>query len=479
MAYIITPAYLLQFSQIATQLGLNSGSLSQQAGVTTINSTTITGLTSTAGFTVGMAVYGPNIQYGSQIVTVNSSSSITINQTASATGTFILSFPVPTTFQLTGSLNSTTTITGLSSTSAISIGSPISGTGIVVGTTVTGILTTTSITISQAATVSATETLSFPYTSFLQTLIAAAQSVMEDYVGFPFMQQQQMEFYDGLGQDVILRRPYVSNVQTVSLDLITGGAYGQFGLTTITGATVTATSTTVTVPSTANLVVGQLVCDSYPPIGNIIPLATYIAAITSSTQFTLTQAALANATQIVVSGAFNQSQNLTVGSGYALVYSGNYNGISPQALLRYCPSYLSSGPGAGGWWAGAGWGFGYGNGSLTTQGQVKQSWPAGAGNIMVVYTGGWVGQDGLGASGASGLTPTVPADLQLACAELVIWMFLYGLPFGGQAILTGESLSKYSYSLGQLTGVAGNAVSSNGALGSIRSILSRYRLWSM
>ena len=247
---IITPAYLLNLPPVAQILG-GSGSLSTQAGVLTDTSATITGLTSTAGFYPGMAVYGPNIQYSSAVITVNSATSITLNQTATTSGTFVLSFPVPATFQLTGTLNSTTTITGISATGAITVGAAISGTGIPVGTTVTAI-SNTSITISQSSTVSGVETLSFSITSFIQSIIDAAQKVMEDFVGFPFHIQQQMEFYSGNGyRDIVLRRPYVSNVYSVSLDFITGGAYGQFGLTTITGATVTSGSPTVTVPSSS------------------------------------------------------------------------------------------------------------------------------------------------------------------------------------------------------------------------------------
>lgn len=65
------------------------------------------------------------------------------------------------TFPLSGVLNSTTAVTGLSSTGGLQVGMALSGTGIPPGTTVAVINSGTAITLSAAATVSATETLTF------------------------------------------------------------------------------------------------------------------------------------------------------------------------------------------------------------------------------------------------------------------------------------------------------------------------------
>lgn len=65
------------------------------------------------------------------------------------------------TFSQSGVLNSSTTITGLSSTATMYVGMFIEGTGIPSNTTVASIVSGTSITISNAATLSATETLTF------------------------------------------------------------------------------------------------------------------------------------------------------------------------------------------------------------------------------------------------------------------------------------------------------------------------------
>jgi autotransporter-associated beta strand protein len=67
----------------------NATAIAATGSVTTANSPTVTGLSTTAGMLPGMAVTGTNIPAGSVIVSVNSASSITISQNASAAGTAI------------------------------------------------------------------------------------------------------------------------------------------------------------------------------------------------------------------------------------------------------------------------------------------------------------------------------------------------------------------------------------------------------
>jgi len=64
-------------------------------------------------------------------------------------------------FAQSGTLNTTTTITGLSSTSNMYVGQPLEGTNIPASTTVASIINSTSITISNAATGSGASTLTF------------------------------------------------------------------------------------------------------------------------------------------------------------------------------------------------------------------------------------------------------------------------------------------------------------------------------
>lgn len=61
-------------------------------------------------------------------------------------------------YTFNGTLNSTTAVTGITSTSALYAGEPVTGTGIPAGTTITPTGATTA-TLSQAATVTATEPL--------------------------------------------------------------------------------------------------------------------------------------------------------------------------------------------------------------------------------------------------------------------------------------------------------------------------------
>jgi len=75
---------------------------------------------------------------------------------------------------LTGTLNSTTSVTALASTNGLAVGQPVSGTGIPTGTYITAINSATAITISQPATVSSSQTLTFAIFDPVQSNWAAA-----------------------------------------------------------------------------------------------------------------------------------------------------------------------------------------------------------------------------------------------------------------------------------------------------------------
>lgn len=82
--------------------------------------------------------------------------------TASVFGLARLDPSAPTSVQ-TGTLNSTTAVTGLSDTTLLMVGMPVSGTGIPTGTFISAIGSSTALTLSKAATASASNSLTFTY----------------------------------------------------------------------------------------------------------------------------------------------------------------------------------------------------------------------------------------------------------------------------------------------------------------------------
>ncbi len=114
-------------------------------GVVTSGSSSITGLASTAFMYVGMPVSGTGIPSNTVVGAINSSTSITLGQASSPTT------PVNATVT-SGILSGTTslgsnTITGLSSTTGLTVGQGVSGTGILSGTVITSINSTTQISV--------------------------------------------------------------------------------------------------------------------------------------------------------------------------------------------------------------------------------------------------------------------------------------------------------------------------------------------
>ena len=159
-------------------------------GTTTNGSNAVTGLSTTADLYVGMPVEATGIPAGATVSSITSSTAITIsaNATASATvpitlfyygygsGGSATTFGVPDDRGLfergldvgaaardystvTGTTNTTTAITGISSTRGMFVGQAISGSGIPGGATIASITSATAIVISAAATASATVAL--------------------------------------------------------------------------------------------------------------------------------------------------------------------------------------------------------------------------------------------------------------------------------------------------------------------------------
>lgn len=113
------------------------------------NSTTISGITSTAGLTIGQSISGSGIPAGTTISTVGANS-ITLSNTAS--GTTAVTYSVtPGVLTVLGTLSKGSNIvTAVSCTTALSVGQAIAGPGVPSGTTITAI-TPTTLTLSQDA----------------------------------------------------------------------------------------------------------------------------------------------------------------------------------------------------------------------------------------------------------------------------------------------------------------------------------------
>lgn len=358
---------------------------------------------------------------------------------------------------------STNVISGLSSTTGLAAGQPVYGPNVPDGSLIVTV-GSTSVTINQNFTVSGTFLISFQTPSAATGLLATAQTVVESYVNYPLETKTAIEYYDGRGYpDLILRRPFVTGLPTVVMDIQSGfggGSYGQYGLTTQT-ATLNGTMT-VSGLNTSVLKVGQFVQDGFPPTGSVLPLPCYIASIVNGTTITLTSAALMSGSfPIIFSGCFPQQNTLTLGSAYSLQNQGQFSAQNRQALLTWMGYGFS-----GGWYFGGGgpFGLGYGRGSLTQGGSGRGGWPISKGGIQVCYTAGFVGQNTSGTN--------VPLDIVQAIINLAQFISL-NAPSGGVPYMN-ESLSKYSYSQGALN-LATCALAAAGELGTTRQILSKYR----
>jgi hypothetical protein len=170
-------------------------------GVSTINTTgttnattTITGIPSTVGISIGASVTGSGIPPGTTVASILSSTSITLS--ASATTSLVataLIFTNFSTFSTTGTTNSfsttgttdgtTTSITAIPSTATLATGMPVSGTGIPAGATVTSIVSGTAITISIPTNAAGTGVALVFGTNSITAIPTAARSQMA--VGMP------------------------------------------------------------------------------------------------------------------------------------------------------------------------------------------------------------------------------------------------------------------------------------------------------
>ncbi|MEI6207373.1 MAG: tetratricopeptide repeat protein [Desulfuromonadales bacterium] len=95
----------------------------------TLTPNQITGLSSTAGLSVGMKVTGTGIPDGTTITAINNGTDITLSSNTTQTGNINYIF-TPVSTNLNGSINLNKQISGLASTAGLSVGMAVSGTGI-------------------------------------------------------------------------------------------------------------------------------------------------------------------------------------------------------------------------------------------------------------------------------------------------------------------------------------------------------------
>ena len=146
---------------VVTAVGVAGETLTSQQVTPTVvltgsthSTTSVTNLPSTSQLSAGMAVSGSGIPAGTTILAIVSTSAITLSQAATtsvaADSLTFLQTPIAAVVE-NGVTHGTTTVDGLSSTSALFPGMAVTGTGILPGTTIATIVDGASITLSQAA----------------------------------------------------------------------------------------------------------------------------------------------------------------------------------------------------------------------------------------------------------------------------------------------------------------------------------------
>lgn len=185
-------------------------------------------------------------------------------------------------------------------------------------------------------------------------------------------------------------------------------------------------------------------------IGQNIEQATYVDfyAGTGSKMLALRQRPVQSITSIYLdnsayygeaSGAFGSSTLLTAGTDYALVRDNPNAGSATEKSLSGMVVRIN------GVWDAA---------SEQIVALLTQGVTAGIGNIKVTYVAGYA---------------TVPADIALACMEMVA-ILRAGAVTGGP--LASEHYEFYDYTL------ASAGTDGGSALGSVKQLLSRYREWT-
>lgn len=154
--------------------------VSQQTGTPTLDSTSVTSLTSTSMLLSGMVVSGTGILPGTTIASIGGGTSIVLSAAAIASSPATMTFYVPWTWnelarcvwnvlqkvQLVSTQNGTlavasASVTGLTSTTALAAGMVVTGTGILPDTYIVSVDSATQVTISPVASAAGAQSLSF------------------------------------------------------------------------------------------------------------------------------------------------------------------------------------------------------------------------------------------------------------------------------------------------------------------------------
>jgi hypothetical protein len=285
-----------------------------QSGSTSSSTPTTLSLSSTAGIVFGMTVVGPNIQAGTTVMAV-SSTTVTLSQgaTAAAAGTF--SF----TLSATGNTSSSANILTLTSTAGIVAGMSVIGPNLPAGTFVVSVSSATNtVTLSNAATFSSPG--SFAFYSVLLTSNGSGGFTVTSGHGYAvvgnFTITVMITDYAGASATV-------SENVGVSAQTPTHLAFLQQPTTTVAGGIIQSlTSTLARTPVTVE------VLDSF---GNLaVGDNTDVVKLALSTN--PTRAALGGTLSVTVSGGIATFANLTistVGTGYVLSAT---SGSLPAAL---------------------------------------------------------------------------------------------------------------------------------------------------
>jgi hypothetical protein len=158
-------------------------------GNTSLNSSSLISTSPTTGLAVGQVISGPGVNLGTTVSAI-SGTTITLSQSATATQAGASFSAQPTFYALSGTLltssitgttNSSTSVTSVSSIVGLAAGQAISGVGIPTGTTIAAVSGTT-ITLSQAATATAAGvnlfvTSRLPITGITGTLSTASKTI--------------------------------------------------------------------------------------------------------------------------------------------------------------------------------------------------------------------------------------------------------------------------------------------------------------
>ena len=261
----------------------------------TLNGTTsVTQLPTTAGLFVGEPISAADIPFGTTIVEIDTPSSITLSQQATASGVELVT-PIDDYAILSGTLSGSS-VTNLASTASLYVGEPVSGYGILAGTTIAQVSIPNSITLSKAATSAGSESLTF--FSDIRSMAGTLNSSTEVTKLSTTLGLIEGEEVTGAGipAGTIIAEIDSSTSIVLSQQATTSGPTTLSFVTNDTTQTANTNGTTLVtgLARTAGFFDGELVT------GAGIPAGTTIAQVNSATSLTLSQAATTSGPTVLI-----------------------------------------------------------------------------------------------------------------------------------------------------------------------------------